>query len=159
MGNNQVVSYNLEKFIEEIESQTSQPNITQITTSLELLRSVFVKDPSIYLNYKIIEKEMIKLKESNLSNGGQSNTNNIERKTIKFCKLFSRIPIMLVAERGSTNFDLMLDVYIDIYEYLYKQKAFLEFFYLNTIDFCLETLLTKQKNYSLSQKLTYRLSK
>ena len=148
MGNEQAISYNLEKFIEEVEGQILQncnPNILEIKDSLEKLRYIFNKDHSLYLNYKLIEKEMIKLKESNLSSGIE-NGGNIDRKTIKFCRLFSRIPLIIQHDKSSIVFDQAINIYLDIYEYLSNQRTFLEFFNMTTVDFLIELIISKVIN-------------
>lgn len=160
MGNEQIISYNLEKFIEEIELQISNHNIIDIKNSLERLRFIFMKDNSLYLNYKLIEKEMIKLKESNI-NSGNDNNGEIDRKTIKFCKLFSRIPLLLKNDKLSPDFDITLNIYIDIYEYIKNQRTFLEFFISTTIDYFIELLILKIEENSIliSNETIYRVLK
>lgn len=163
MGNKPIVNYSLTMFTQDISNNlnTNKPNLNEIKNALTMLKKVFLSQPGVFENAKILEKESIKsVGDSNQSSVLLKNNKMLghplpDKPTINFVKNLSLIPRILC--NSSINDELFPDcfnLFLDMFDFLGKEKAFLEFLFLNGLD-VLSNLLINHSN-ELSYELINR---
>ena len=167
MGNQQKSNFTLDNIIDELEKQSilNSPNIGAINDILIELKNMFIKDPQFYLNYKSIEKEMKKLKDSDLNKANKDNENgeasNLERKTLKFLKLLTKIPILVINQKNTNEFNDLIENFLEIINLIKDDRAVLDFFYYNSLEFFID-IIVNEHNLSqskLSEHTKIKISK
>lgn len=167
MGNKQINNYSLDNIIDEIENQFNSniTNTTVFNNIIERLKNLLIKDPSFFINYKANEKEMKKYKEPEADNSNKNNINadntKFERKTLKFLKYLTKIPTFIANEKLTAEFDIFISNYIEIINYLKDDKAVLDFFYYNTLEYLIDITVNEHNlsDTSLTYETKLKISK
>ena len=130
MGNKTSANYNISSFIQVISSEANpsiRPNLTEIKTAMQNIVGLFKFNPLTFENAKVLDKQVPK---SDDKKGVLQ-----EKKSITFVRYLTMVPKLIKSgDSKSEDYVESLNLFLEMFTYLEKEKAFLEFFFVNGIE-------------------------